>query len=383
MITNDIMCRTHDWTFDHALPFWLEHSVDHVHGGFIEALDYLGRDARLPFKRVRVACRQIYVYSHAALLGWEHGLEAAARGGRDLLAQAWRDDDAGFVRRLTPEGAVMDRTIDLYDNAFGLFALAWLYRATGEIWAHDAAARTLNSIRRTLSHPAGDGFWHDEARDGPRLQNPHMHLAEACIAAYDATRDAVYLEEASAIVGLFRHRFFDGHTLGEYFTDDWMRVPDEKGRITEPGHQMEWAWILAAFQQRTGEDLSSTIAALVAGSEMTGVDPLRGVTYNTVRDDGRILDGGSRTWPNTERLKAAVATQEVLGRDAQREANEAITILLDQYLAAPIKGGWIDAFDADGRPVATNMPTSTLYHVFLAFTEAMRVQPPLLSQRPA
>jgi len=375
LIDPDLQARIRAWTFDDALPFWLENSVDRQHGGFIETLDFQGRDAGSPFKRVRVACRQVYVYSHAATLGWDQGLEAAVQGGRDLLDQAWRDDGAGFVRRLTPQGAVLDPTIDLYDNAFGLFALAWLYRASGETWARDAARRTLASARQVLSHPGGEGYWHDETRAGPRLQNPHMHLTEACIVAYDATADADYLDEALRIASLFRRRFFDGETLGEFFSDDWARVPGETGRITEPGHQMEWAWILAALQQRTGEDLSGTIASLIARSEATGVDPASGATFNAVRDDGTILDAGSRTWPNTERLKAAVAAQETLGQDAGASADAAIRILLDRYLAGPIPGGWIDAFDSQGRPLVDVMPTSTLYHVFLAFAEAMRVWP--------
>ena len=78
MIRPDLMERMRAWTFDEALPFWIEHSIDRRYGGFIETLNFEGRDAGSPFKRVRVACRQVYVFSHAALLGWEHGLEAAA-----------------------------------------------------------------------------------------------------------------------------------------------------------------------------------------------------------------------------------------------------------------------------------------------------------------
>ena len=379
MLTSDIIDRVRHWTFDQALPFWLERSVDHAHGGFIEALDFEGYDARLPFKRVRVACRQIYVYSHAAILGWDHGLEAALKGGSDLVDQAWRDDNAGFVRRLKPDGTVLDPVVDLYDNAFAIFALSWLHRATGEPWARSAAERTLLSVRATLSHPGGLGYWHDENRAGLRLQNPHMHLTEACLAAFDATADSAWLDEAQSLAGLFSDRFFDGRTLGELFDDDWRRVPGDAGRIVEPGHQMEWAWILAALQQRSGQRLQPVVEALIASSETTGINAATGATFNAIRDDGLVLDGGSRTWPNTERLKAAVAAHETLGKDTRREAAEAVFILLDRYLAGPVPGGWIDAFDADGRPTAKDMPTSTFYHVFLAFAELLRVEGSLVA----
>jgi mannose/cellobiose epimerase-like protein (N-acyl-D-glucosamine 2-epimerase family) len=40
-------------------------------------------------------------------------------------------------------------------------------------------------------------------------------------------------------------------------------------------------------------------------------------------------------------------------------------------------GLWIDAFDASGQPVATAIPTSTFYHLFLAFAEILRIAPRL------
>ncbi|MEX0644822.1 MAG: hypothetical protein WD076_05900, partial [Parvularculaceae bacterium] len=57
---------------------------------------------------------------------------------------------------------------------------------------------------------------------------------------------------------------------------------------------------------------------------------------------------------------------------------ESAGLLLDRYFAPtpahPIpEGTWIDAFDEGGRPLSTTIPASTLYHVFLAFAEVMRV----------
>jgi mannose/cellobiose epimerase-like protein (N-acyl-D-glucosamine 2-epimerase family) len=49
------------------------------------------------------------------------------------------------------------------------------------------------------------------------------------------------------------------------------------------------------------------------------------------------------------------------------------SLLLERYLAHTPHGTWMDAFDADGRPVATTIPASTLYHLFLAFAEVLRV----------
>ena len=174
-----------------------------------------------------------------------------------------------------------------------------------------------------------------------------------------------------------RTRFFDGRTLAEFFTEDWQRQPGPEGRIVEPGHQLERAWILASYQRVSGADVTSQADALVAFSEAHGVDPQTQATFTTVQDDGTVIDRGSRTWPNTERIKGHLALFELDGRRPHGPVAGSARLLLDRYLNVEPRGGWMDHFDAAGRPIATAVPTSTLYHVFLAFAEVLRLEPQL------
>ena len=48
-------------------------------------------------------------------------------------------------------------------------------------------------------------------------------------------------------------------------------------------------------------------------------------------------------------------------------------ILFDRYLGRTLPGTWVDVVDASGQPVPGNAPASTLYHVFLAFAEVLRI----------
>jgi mannose/cellobiose epimerase-like protein (N-acyl-D-glucosamine 2-epimerase family) len=57
-----------------------------------------------------------------------------------------------------------------------------------------------------------------------------------------------------------------------------------------------------------------------------------------------------------------------------------LQLLLNRYLAVEPMGGWLDAFDKSGQPTAKAMPTSTLYHLFLAFAEVLRVADRLKAQ---
>lgn len=366
-----------DWMFKSALPLWARVGVDQQFGGFLEELDFRGEPTAVDFKRVRVTCRQVYVFSHATLLGWSDGAALSQRG-YDYLLQKARRDDGGFVRLLTRQGDVKDATPDLYDISFALFALAWRYRLTGDEEVRKIAGETLSYVREHMRGPSA-GFWQWLPPTGPRLQNPHMHLTEACIAAFESFGEEIYLEQARELVALFRRKLFDGHTLGERFDDHWVRIGDEDGRRLEPGHAFEWAWILARYQALTSEEMADTAAELVAFGERHGINPKTGAVYDEIQDDGVPLITSSRSWPNTERIKAHLALFE-LTREEPTEAVAASTrLLLDQYLAVEPRGLWIDHFDADGKPTATAVPASIFYHLFVAFSEILRLEPELIS----
>lgn len=373
------------WIFKDALPFWLDAGVDRHAGGFHEALDLQGRPVEDTTRRLRVTCRQVYVFSHAAVLGWPDGLQAARDGAAWLTSRAWLGPDGGWARLLSARGEVLDPTPDLYDHAFALFALAWLHRATGDTEALTWAHRTLDFLDRRLRHPDEPGFLHARPAPGWRLQNPHMHLLEAALALYETSRHPRFAALAAELATLFSTRFYARRTgtLAEVYTDELSPVPGAPGRRTEPGHQFEWAWILSRHGALLGVPTARVVQALVTSAEAHGVDPISGLTYNAVLDDGTPVDRGSRTWPNTERIKGHVALFEACGVDPSVPLARATRVLFDRYLAHRPAGTWMDAYDADGRPLATTIPASTLYHVFLALTELVRIAPMLRRVTPA
>jgi mannose-6-phosphate isomerase len=43
------------------------------------------------------------------------------------------------------------------------------------------------------------------------------------------------------------------------------------------------------------------------------------------------------------------------------------------YLSHPVRGGWYDQFDSDGKSLVDTIPASSFYHVLCAVTEAEQV----------
>ncbi len=374
------------WMRDKALPLWSKVGLDGVHGGAVESLQLNAQaSAGAPFKRARVACRQLYVFSHAQILGWPGAAEAADQIFDHLVSRFWQGPGQGWARRLTPAGDILDPTPDLYDYAFALFALAWRFKATGAAEALSLAHQTLDIVETRFAHPGGEGFHNEIPPTLPRQQNPHMHMTEAALALCEATGEPRFAALADQLAHLFMARLarFPEGVLPEFFDDSWGRAPGDEGRWVEPGHQFEWAWILAQHQKLRGADQTAAITALVARAERYGVDPQTQITFNRVRDDGLVLDQGTRVWPNTERIKGWLGLYEVTGTDPKPAVAGSAKLLLTRMLSDAPDGAWIDAYDAGLCPVVSTVPASTLYHLFLAFSEVLRIAPQVLADSPS
>lgn len=103
--------------------------------------------------------------------------------------------------------------------------------------------------------------------------------------------------------------------------------------------------------------------------------------FDAVRDDGSPLRRSSRTWPNTERIKAWLAVFELTGRDPRGPVGNSLRVLFNRYFSGQTPGAWIDQFDENGAPLAQAVPASILYHLFLAFAEVLRLEPKLAALR--
>ncbi len=171
--------------FDEALPFWSSRGT-YPNGCFVEHLDLAGNPLDPGFTRVRVQARQIYVFIHAELTGFFVQPDLCARAVDFFIKSAWLGADRGWAKLICRDGALIDDTSDLYDISFALFALAWRYRVAPDPRLLQIAHATLDFLDAKMKHPLG-GYNNDAAGSWPRQQNPHMHLAEAMNAWFEAS----------------------------------------------------------------------------------------------------------------------------------------------------------------------------------------------------
>jgi mannose-6-phosphate isomerase len=198
-----------------------------------------------------------------------------------------------------------------------------------------------------------------------------MHLFEALIGCFDATHDLSFQNRAGEIFALFLSNFYDKQkcALGEYFEEDWSKIEPVS---VEPGHQAEWVWLLKGFERITGCPTGQRRAELLA-TALRYRDEATGCLIDEGDASGNIRRSTRRLWPQTEMAKAWIAQAESGEAGAADEARVALVRLERHYLSHPVKGGWYDQFDRDGKSLVDTIPASSFYHVLCAVTEAEQV----------
>ena len=143
----------------------------------------------------------------------------------------------------------------------------------------------------------------------PQRANPHMHLLEAALAWIAIDDDPAWRRLADGIAALCLEKFIDpaSGALREFFAADWSPAPGVEGRICEPGHHYEWAFLLDRWARLTSRKTPEAVPRVIAFADAHGLDARRGVVVNAVLADGSIHDPVARLWAQAERIRAYLA----------------------------------------------------------------------------
>nr|WP_269586368.1 AGE family epimerase/isomerase [Roseibium sp. Sym1] len=370
--------KLEDWLTNAALPLWLDAGCDPVHGGFQERIRQDGQPSTTDNRRARVQPRQIYCYAAAGARGWTGNWRTASRDAYDLFEKVYRRSDGFYGNLASPDGELIDDGFDLYNQAFALFAFAEFGAAFPERQAEmeEKARALLAALKATYAHPQL-GFEEAVPVKLPLCSNPHMHLFEAALAWETAAAEpAPWTALADEIALLAMTRFIDADTgaLREFFDHDWAPFEGDKGRIVEPGHQFEWAWLLCRWGESRGRaDALEKAKRLFAIGTFHGICEDRQVAFMGLYDDFSVSDPVARLWPQTEWLKAAgilarqsgMAERSVYLREAVRACQA-----LGKFFETPLRGLWFDKLKPDGSFVDEPAPASSFYHIVCAIHEA-------------
>ncbi|WP_137130549.1 AGE family epimerase/isomerase [Rhizobium sp. FY34] len=373
----DVSARLSTWLNEEALPLWRTRGFLGETGGFCETMELSGEPSLAP-RRSRVPPRQIFCFAEAGARGWAGDWQTAVSQGFTYYERVYRLPNGFYGALASVDGVLLDDSFDLYNQAFALLAYAHTARAMPERAQEMAknASDMLSALKAGYAH-AEAGFEEAIPSRLPLCSNPHMHLFEAALAceAQSGFDEKAWASLSDEIAQLCMRRFIDADTGGlrEFFAADWTPYGGIKGRIMEPGHQFEWAWLLARWAERRANPQALEKARrLFAIGEDHGICPQRRVAVMALLDDFSVHDPLARLWPQTEWLKSAVRLAALsTGEERNHYLASALVAAdaLGQFMNVTVAGLWRDKLSADGRFVEEPAPASSFYHILCAIYE--------------
>lgn len=353
-----------DWLCETALPFWASRRGPGVLP-FAEQLDLDGEPNDLGHVRLRVAARQVAVYSQAAAagIGWA---EPIAERYWEFFARHYWSTISGWYAKVGGHGQAVDTDFALYDQAFAIYACGCRISVDTTSTPLAMTRRTLVLIDRRLKS-AGVPGWSASFGKAGRCQNSHMHYLEALLALHEQAPSPFCAERIEHLCLVAAKHLFDRRhgVIVEQFDDNWTRVR----MAVEPGHLYEWVWLLERARAM-GFACGVPTDALVDFANRYGWSAT-GLIRDSCLPDGTVLADRHRLWPHCEALRAATALAgEPTGRAL---AHIAASTILDRFIApSRFAGGWIERLDSAGKPTLAHVPASSLYHLWEAAAALVR-----------
>ncbi|HZW60332.1 MAG TPA: AGE family epimerase/isomerase, partial [Woeseiaceae bacterium] len=262
---------------------------------------------------------------------------------------------------------------DLYDNAFALLALATARGVLGGDTLDPHIEQLLAALDTHMARRTAGGYQEFRPAPGYRLQNPHMHLFESLLALFAATRNTALRARIGTLGKFIERSFFNNE---EACINEFAAATEAaQSGWFEPGHSMEWVWLLGWRSRLLGEPYPEFGRRVYHRALETLDADGRAVMSVTVAGGAR--DPSRRLWSQTETLKAHLCMMEqsrgAVADEAAARATHCAAGILGEWLEPAVAGGWLDHFGADGRLLARNMPASSGYHLYCAIAELGRL----------
>lgn len=349
------------------LPFWMEYTPDHTHGGFVGRVSHLNQVDGRADKGAVMHARILWAFAAAFRIKQHTPYLDMAGRTHDYIRDFFMDRDYGGVYwtlNYRGEPSVMRKQV--YAIAFTLYALSEYYRITGNKEALRSAVRLFNEIETHAFDRERNGYTEALSREWKRIDdvrlsgkdanyrktmNTHLHLLEAYTNLYRVWKDPDLHRALENIIILFIEKFIDPETwhLNLFYDEEW----NNHTSFISFGHDIECSWLLHEAAEVLGNreltERSAGISVKMARQNFQGLDGNRGLSYELFPGTGR-LDSEKHWWVQAEAMVGYIRAYLLSGETEFLEKSLGIWQFTRDNLIDRTNGEWFWSVDRNGNP---------------------------------
>lgn len=352
---NSLLETYRDGLLNDTLPFWLKHSVDKEHGGFITALD---RDGSIVDTDKGVWQQGRFTWLLGELYNnveqrpeW---LETALHGIRFIDDHCFDKSDGRMWFHLTREGTPIRKRRYAFSEAFAAIAYGELAQATGrEEFAEKAEATFKRFIDHNLN-PQGVEPKFTDARPTRGIGFPMITINTA-----QELRESIGLNEADEWIdrSIDSIRKFhikeDIECVVETVGANGELLDHFDGRTLNPGHAIEGAWfIMAEGKHRNDNSLIQLGCQMLDWMWQRGWDNEHGgMLYFTSVDEKPVQEYWQDMkfwWPHNETTIATLMAFHLIGDSKYKGWHRQVHDWAYNHFADSEHGEWFGYLRRDG-----------------------------------
>ena len=253
---DDLISVYRNGLLKNTLPFWLNHSIDREHGGFMTSLDREGTVVDTDkgvWQQGRFTWLLGELYNNVEAR--DEWLELAKHGARFMDQYCFDPDDGRMWFQVTREGKPIRKRRYAFSESFAAIAYGELAKATGE---HHYVEKAKRTFQRFIDHnldPQGVQSKFTDVRPTRGLGFPMITIVTA-----QELRESIGLHDASFWIDRSIAAIRDFHVkddiscVMETVGSNGEIIDHFDGRTLNPGHAIEGAWFILQEGKLRGED---------------------------------------------------------------------------------------------------------------------------------
>ncbi len=346
------------------LPFWINHTVDRERGGFYGEITndlVIRKDAP---RGALLTSRILWTYS-AAYRRYQNPayLTMADWAFEDLIQRFWDETYGGLFWMVGVDGTLLRPGKQIYGQAFGIYALAEYYAATGREEPLQRAQAIFQAMEEHSYDPVHRGYYEAFARDWGAVadmrlsavdlnemksMNTHLHVMEAFTNLLRVWPDALLRTRQAELIDVMMTHIVNPETaqMTLFFSEAW----EARSHDVSYGHDIEASWLLVESTEVLGDpaldarakELSVRMARAVYEQ---GLDPDGGIVYE--RGPEGLTDSTKQWWPQAEAAVGFLNAYQLSGSAPFLEAALGSWAFIETHLVDREYGEWLRYVERD------------------------------------